>query len=108
MDYATDTLLQLRHALRGLRQRCGLNQTKAGQLIGVSQMRIAQIEADPMRTSFDQISRLTAAYGARIFICPNEGYLAEPPPSYGTPPTAPRKRKTKADKIRESIENANW
>ncbi|MDR2863779.1 MAG: helix-turn-helix domain-containing protein [Puniceicoccales bacterium] len=110
MDYAIDTMLQLRIALRDLRKRSYLNQTEAGKLIGVSQRRITQIEADPMRTSFDQLSRLVAAYGGHFLIAPPvAGLLSEPPPPpYGTSPASKPKRKTKADKIRESIENANW
>lgn len=136
MDYSTDTDLQLRTALRSLRKRQGLNQTQTGRLLGVSQMRIAHIEAAPMRTSFEQISRLIAALGARLVIDPLEGRLEENVSIYCATPSQTRqpstastlsttstatpstpsspplptkpKRKTKADKLRAQLENANW
>jgi HTH-type transcriptional regulator/antitoxin HipB len=124
MDYSTDTDLQLRAALRSLRKRQRLNQTETGRLLGVSQMRIANIEAAPMKTSFEQMSRLVAALGARLVIDPLDDRLSENTSSYYAPlnpaavaavarikasPLPPKpKRKTKADKLRAELENANW
>ncbi|MBC5764685.1 helix-turn-helix transcriptional regulator [Ramlibacter sp. GTP1] len=63
-----DTPQQLRVILRTLRQSRGLTQAQLGVLIGVSQKRIARIEAAPEVTSFDQIARMVAAMGCSIVI----------------------------------------
>jgi HTH-type transcriptional regulator/antitoxin HipB len=68
MNYAVSTPSQLRTVLRALRDSCGLSQAQLGNRIGVSQRRIAAIEAVPGRASFDQISRMVAALGGRLAI----------------------------------------
>ena len=65
MNYPINTSAQLRGALR---QRRGLSQTQVGQMLGVSQKRVARIEAIPERTSFDQIAKLVALLGGRVVI----------------------------------------
>ena len=45
---------QLRQHLRALRKRHGLTQAQLGALVGVSQARIAEIEAHPGLVSFEQ------------------------------------------------------
>lgn len=71
--YPVDTPLQLRTILRSLRQARGLTQAQLGQMLGVSQKRIARIEAAPEVTAFDQIARMVSALGGRLVI-------DEPPP----------------------------
>ena len=68
MNYAVDTPAQLRAVLRGLRQARGLSQEQAGALLGVSQKRIARIEAAPGRASLDQVAKLVALLGGRLSI----------------------------------------
>ena len=68
MNYPVTTTAQLRAVLRSLRQSRHLSQEQVGQRLGVSQKRVARIEAAPDSTSFDQISRLTAALGGRMVI----------------------------------------
>jgi HTH-type transcriptional regulator/antitoxin HipB len=68
MNYPVDTPIQLRAVLRALRQSRRLTQTELGTLLGVSQKRIARIEAAPDVTSFDQISRLVSAMGGRLVV----------------------------------------
>ena len=68
MNYPISTPIQARAVLRALRQTRGLTQAQAGQLLGVSQKRIARIEAAPDRTSFDQISVLIALLGGRVVV----------------------------------------
>ena len=68
MDYPINTSTQLRAVLRGLRKAHGLSQADAGTRIGVSQKRLARIEAAPGVTSFDQIARLVSALGGRLVI----------------------------------------
>ncbi|MEO6874828.1 MAG: helix-turn-helix domain-containing protein [Opitutaceae bacterium] len=68
MNYAVSTPAQFRTVLRALRDSRGLSQAQLGDRIGVSQRRIAAIEAAPGRASFDQLSRIIAALGARLAI----------------------------------------
>ena len=68
MIYAVSTPAQLRTVLRALRTTRGLSQAQLGDRIGVSQRRIATIEASPERASFDQLSRIVAALGGRLAI----------------------------------------
>lgn len=64
--YPVDTPQQLRIILRTLRQSRGLTQAQLGRLLGVSQKRIARIEAAPERTAFDQVARMVSAMGGRL------------------------------------------
>ena len=80
--YPVDTPQQLRTILRTLRQSRGLTQTQLGQVLGVSQKRIARIEAAPEVTAFDQISRMVSALGCRLII-------EEPPAHRVAEPNAP-------------------
>lgn len=66
--YPVDTPQQLRTILRTLRQSRGLTQEQLGQMLGVTQKRIARIEAAPEVTAFDQISRMVSAMGCRLMI----------------------------------------
>ena len=68
MNYAVSTPAQLRTVLRALRDSQGLSQAQLGARIGVSQRRIATIEAAPGRASFDQLSKIVAALGGRLVI----------------------------------------
>lgn len=76
MNYAVTTPAQLRTVLRALRDSRGLSQAQLGALLGVSQRRIAAIEAAPGRASFDQLSRLVAALGGRLVIDDQTGSTA--------------------------------
>ena len=66
--YFVDTPQQLRTILRSLRQSSGLTQEQLGQKLGVTQKRIARIEASPEVTGFDQIARMVTAMGYRLAI----------------------------------------
>ncbi|PVX35002.1 helix-turn-helix domain-containing protein [Janthinobacterium sp. 78] len=57
---------QLRQHLRALRKKRGLTQADVAALIGVSQARIAEIEANPGLVSFDQMMKLLSAVGVTI------------------------------------------
>jgi HTH-type transcriptional regulator / antitoxin HipB len=84
--YPVDTPQQLRTILRSLRQSRGLTQTQLGQMLGVSQKRIARIEAAPEVTAFDQIARMISAMGCRLVIEEPSAYkAAEPEPAGYTP-----------------------
>lgn len=81
MKYPVDSPQQLRTILRSLRQANGLTQDQLGQRLGVTQKRIARIEAAPEVTSFDQISRMVTAMGYRLMVEePVSHRVAEPGP----------------------------
>ena len=79
--YPVDTPQQLRTILRTLRISRKLTQEQLGQMLGVSQKRIARIEAAPEVTSFDQIARMVSAMGCRLVVEePSPHKVAEPTP----------------------------
>lgn len=81
--YPVDTPQQLRSILRALRQSRNLTQEQLGQRLGVSQKRIARIEANPGLTSYDQIARMVAALGGRLVLQELPKHqVAEPAPTY--------------------------
>ena len=51
-----------------MRTSRGLSQAELGRLIGVSQRRIAAIEASPGRASFDQLSKIIALLGGQVSV----------------------------------------
>ncbi|RZI44010.1 helix-turn-helix domain-containing protein [Herbaspirillum sp. HC18] len=57
---------QVREHLRSLRKTRGLTQAQVGALIGVSQARIAEIEAKPGLVNFDQMLQLLSLLGAGL------------------------------------------
>lgn len=66
MDYAIKFGDQLKQQLRSLRKARGLNQTELGVRLGVTQRRIAEIEANPGVVAIDQIIRMFSALGAEL------------------------------------------
>jgi HTH-type transcriptional regulator/antitoxin HipB len=103
MQYPVNTSVQLRAVLRGLRQNRGLSQAQAGALIGVSQKRIARIEAKPGVTSFDQITKLVATLGGRLLL--EQDQAASPEASARH---LGKSRKTSAAKTRASKNRDTW
>jgi HTH-type transcriptional regulator / antitoxin HipB len=57
---------QLRQHLRALRKRHGLTQAQLGALIGVSQARIAEIEANPGLVNFEQLMKMLSVLGVSL------------------------------------------
>lgn len=57
---------QLRQHLRALRKRTGLTQAQLGALIGVSQARVAEIEANPGLVNFEQLMKLLSVLGVSL------------------------------------------
>lgn len=57
---------QLRQHLRALRKRRGLTQAQLGALVGVSQARIAEIEANPGLVNFEQLMKLLSVLGVSL------------------------------------------
>ena len=68
MDYPLKTAEQLRQQLRSLRQKRRLTQARLGVLIGVTQARVVEIEANPGSVSLQQIMQVLNALGAGFVI----------------------------------------
>jgi HTH-type transcriptional regulator/antitoxin HipB len=80
--FPVNTPQQLKTILRALRQARGLTQAQLGERLGVSQKRIARIEATPEVTSFDQIARIISALGYRLEIAEPAPAAREEPPAW--------------------------
>ena len=68
MDYPIRFPDQIRQQLRALRKTKGLTQTQLGKLLGVGQVRIAEIERDPSVVSVAQLFKLLTALDAHIVL----------------------------------------
>lgn len=68
MDYPLKTAEQLRQQLRSLRKARGLTQADLGSMIGVSQARVVEIEANPGAVSMQQILQVLQAMGVGLVI----------------------------------------
>ena len=87
---------QLRQHLRALRKRHGLTQAQLGALIGVSQARIAEIEANPGLVNFEQLMKLLSVLGVSLTLqeeaaAPAATRAPEPKASRRTLAARPRK-----------------
>ena len=67
---------QLRQHLRALRKAHGLTQAQLGALVGVSQARIAEIEAKPGLVNFEQLMKLLSVLGVTVTVVGAEGFPA--------------------------------
>jgi HTH-type transcriptional regulator/antitoxin HipB len=68
MDYPLKTTEQLRQQFRSLRKKRRLTQASLGMLIGVTQARVVEIEANPGSVSLQQIMQVLNALGAGFVI----------------------------------------
>jgi len=68
MDYPLAYADQLHHYLRGLRKGHGMTQAALGRRMGLSQARIAEIEANPKLISVEQLLRILSVLHARLVI----------------------------------------
>lgn len=83
---------QLRQHLRALRKRHGLTQAQLGALVGVSQARIAEIEAKPGLVNFEQLMKLLSVLGASLAV---QDDAAVPAATRAPAAKAPRPKVTK-------------
>ncbi|MFO1361583.1 MAG: helix-turn-helix domain-containing protein [Burkholderiales bacterium] len=68
MDYPIRFPDQIRQQLRALRKARGLTQTQLGKLVGVGQVRIAEIEKAPAAVSVAQLFKLLTALDTHIVL----------------------------------------
>jgi len=98
MDFPFHLHGQLREHLRALRKARGLTQAQLGELLGVGQARVAEIESNPGVVSLDQLMKVLSALRAVLVlrddaaappVAPRPGvqeptpapYVSSPPPS---------------------------
>lgn len=68
MDYPIQTAAQLSAHIKSLRKARGLSQTQLGQLLGLGQVRIADIEKSPGTISVDQLIKILQALDTRLVL----------------------------------------
>ena len=68
MDYPVYFSEQLKIHLRSLRKAKGLSQTRLGQMLGVPQPRISELEAKPGAISVDTLFKLLGALDAQMLL----------------------------------------
>lgn len=68
MHVSVSTPIQLQVVLRAMRTSRGLSQAALGRQVGVSQRRIAAIEAAPGRASVDQVSKIISILGGQLCV----------------------------------------
>ncbi|HEY6355681.1 MAG TPA: helix-turn-helix domain-containing protein [Burkholderiaceae bacterium] len=91
MDYPILLASQLKSHLKALRQARGLTQAQLGQLLGLGQVRIAEIEANPAAISVDQMFKLLSALNAGVVLRDHEADR----PAAAAKAEAPRKTAAK-------------
>lgn len=67
-DFPISLSTQLREHLRALRKQQRMTQAQLGERVGVSQARIAEIEANPGAVSVEQMILLLSTLGARLML----------------------------------------
>jgi HTH-type transcriptional regulator/antitoxin HipB len=87
MDYPLRLVSQLRAHLQALRKLRHLTQAQLGQRLGLSQVRIAEIEANPGVVSVDQLARILSAVDCLLVL---RDVAVDPPakPAAGAPTAA--------------------
>lgn len=95
MDYPLQLADQLRAHLQALRKQRGLTQAQLGQRLGLSQVRIADIEARPGLVSVDQLVRILSALDATLVLRDQAAAAAKPAASRKPLPPAPAARPKK-------------
>ncbi|MDA8455560.1 helix-turn-helix domain-containing protein [Acidovorax sp. GBBC 3334] len=68
MDFPIHLSSQLREHLRALRKARGLTQAALGQLLGVGQARIAEIEGNPGAVSVEQLMKVLSVLQAGMVL----------------------------------------
>ncbi len=93
-SYPIQLAEQMRQHLKALRKKRALTQAQLGQLIGVSQARIAEIEAAPGLVNFDQLLKILAALNVSLALQEFDGASKPdlPDRAAGTPAALPGKR----------------
>ena len=76
MAYPIQTAAQLTAHLKSLRSAKGLSQKDLGKLLGLGQVRIANIERDPGAISVDQLIQILQLLDTRLLLQPDSSTVA--------------------------------
>lgn len=103
-DYPIRFAEQLRQHLRALRKKRSLTQAQLGQLLGVSQARIAEIEAKPGLVNFEQLLHILSALDVTLAL--HDDHAASEPDNHergakgnaGSTPSVSNKQPDKLEK----------
>lgn len=68
MEYKIAIAKQLSSLLKSMRKKSGLTQKKLGEKLGVSQRRVAAIEANPENARFERILQILSELDADLII----------------------------------------
>ena len=102
MNFPVHLPSQLREHLRALRKARGLTQAALGQLLGVGQARIAEIESNPGVVSVDQLMKVLSALRASMLLRDDDagdaGETADRVSVGAKPPASPAPNITKKKK----------
>lgn len=79
MEYPLQTAKQLTVHLKSLRSAKGLSQKDLGQLLGLGQVRIANIENNPGAISVDQLIKILQLLDTRLILQSNLAVKAPDP-----------------------------
>lgn len=107
MDYPLRLVGQLRAHLQALRKQRGLTQAQLGQRLGLSQVRIAEIEANPGVVSIEQLARILSALGATLVL---RDLIAESPtrPEAEPPPKPEPTRRARRVMPTSTPKKGSW
>jgi HTH-type transcriptional regulator / antitoxin HipB len=76
VDYPLKMAEQLRPQLQALRKQRGLTQAQLGKMLGVTQARVVEIEANPGAVSLQQVMQVLNLLGCTLVIRTTEtGYV---------------------------------
>lgn len=100
MDYPILLPDQLKSHLKSLRKARGLTQLQLGALLGLGQVRVAEIEANPAAISVDQLFKLLSALTVGVVLrdstpvpaAPQTSGTARPGSKPSAAPPAPNKK----------------
>lgn len=101
MDYPLRLSSQLKPHLKALRQQRGLTQAELGRRLGLSQVRIAEIEANPGVVSVDQLLRIIGELGGLLVV-------REAAPAQAPAPVAPAPRAGRGSRARPDAGKGSW
>lgn len=68
MEYKIAIAQQLSSLLKNMRKQAGFTQEDMGKKLGVSQVMVAKIEANPEAVRFERILQITSELGADLII----------------------------------------
>ena len=110
-DFPIRFASQMRQHLRALRKKHGLTQAQLGALVGVSQARIAEIEANPGLVNLDQMLQLLATLGVTLALeedAQTPAATTKTMPTKGKEKTSRTPQTTRQPTLRTRTKKGSW